>query len=158
MRGRQMAVFFLLWLFLAVPALAGPFSSFPGSRARSMAGAFSAVADDLAAIWYNPAGLADRKNHLVVEWGQAVAVNGKEGSPEPSQTSWFAGGCLSTNDTNNSGAGLFFDKPASFDIGLAYKHEFSDRESLLVALQYGHTQWGRALGKNSGFSHNQWTF
>jgi len=61
------------------------YNSHPGGRAVSMAGAFSAQADDSTAIWYNPAGLkrmSGIKRDFTIEWGQlaarSLAENGVE--------------------------------------------------------------------------------
>lgn len=40
----------------------------PGSRAMSMAGVFSAQADDASASWYNPAGLAINADYFSIEY------------------------------------------------------------------------------------------
>ena len=51
-----------------VPAAAAGFlSSGPGARAAAMGGAFTAVADDASAIYYNPAGLAQQRGALMLE-------------------------------------------------------------------------------------------
>lgn len=50
---------FLMVALMAVEVIAGGYSvSAVGARARSMGGAFRAVADDWSAVYYNPAGLA----------------------------------------------------------------------------------------------------
>lgn len=52
-------VFLIAILLLPAPAAADAVSVYGlGSRAMGMAGAFSALADDYSAVWYNPAGLA----------------------------------------------------------------------------------------------------
>src|SRR3954454_12123400 len=45
------------FLFVAAPLAAQPVDSI-GVRAQGMGGAFTAVADDATATWWNPAGLA----------------------------------------------------------------------------------------------------
>lgn len=284
MKSLRLGVFFVLSFCLCNPTQAGPFSTFPGCRARSMAGAFTAIADDPSAVWYNPAGLADDEHDLVLEYAGAITIEEKDGPLDVSQSSWFAGGSLNTEygdlglffyspytpkywaedpgrqnaawghvhevmrifslpyaislfderlkiglaleyvqvdiedsgvffrdsfglvdvyglekdsagsfsgsagllvrlmetekgqlslgltwrlgsssdigaevisdrDTTSSAAALFFDKPDSYDIGLAYKRIFSPAESLLFSLQYGHVDWGDARTAGSGFSY-----
>ncbi len=278
-------LFLIVILAFGSIAQAGPFSTFPGCRARSLAGAFTAVADDPSAIWYNPAGLADDEHDLVLEYAQAITINEKDGPLDVSQSSWFAGGSLNTiygdiglfffspytpkywagdsgsrnvawghiheimqiislpyavslfderlkigleleyvnidiedshlflrdsygiidkydlaeesagdftgsagillrlldndkrqftlgatyragtstgigieavseRDTTSSAGALFFDKPDSYDIGLAYKRIFSTAESLLFSLQYGSVDWGGARASGRSFSYN----
>jgi hypothetical protein len=55
-------------LFTAATAAASGFlSTGPGARAASMGGAFTALADDSSAIYYNPAGLASQRGALMLE-------------------------------------------------------------------------------------------
>jgi tetratricopeptide (TPR) repeat protein len=46
---------------------AGFLSTGPGARAAAMGGAFTGLADDSSAIFYNPAGLADQRGALMLE-------------------------------------------------------------------------------------------
>ena len=48
---------------------AGLYFSDRGVRPMGRAGAFVAGADDLGAIWYNPAGLADAGTSVLVDFG-----------------------------------------------------------------------------------------
>jgi hypothetical protein len=76
----------------AGPAFAGPFESAPGTRARAMGGAFTAVADDASATWHNPAGLAGRKERVATgEWGQGAAVDDPSGDVS-GENAFFVGG------------------------------------------------------------------
>ncbi len=69
----------LVFIFTDLPVLADPWISYPGTRARSMGGAFTAVADDSSAIWYNPAGLTGKKGiDVIVEYSQAVDIENSE--------------------------------------------------------------------------------
>ncbi|WP_419658180.1 putative membrane protein [Desulfosarcina variabilis str. Montpellier] len=69
----------LVFIFTNLPVLADPWISYPGTRARSMGGAFTAVADDSSAIWYNPAGLTGKKGiDVIVEYSQAVDIENSE--------------------------------------------------------------------------------
>ncbi len=55
-----------------------------GARAAGMGGAYAAVADDISAIMYNPAGLAQMRR---VEWNLAIgALSAKESSTLKSVT------------------------------------------------------------------------
>ncbi|MEX2270044.1 MAG: hypothetical protein WD690_01145 [Vicinamibacterales bacterium] len=61
----------LLLIFLLVPALPVMAQTFEtaGARALGMGGAFVAVADDVSAVWWNPAGLASGGFFgVAVEW------------------------------------------------------------------------------------------
>lgn len=66
------SAFVSIWLCLASWAAAtatasGFLSSGPGARAAAMGGAFTAVADDATAIYYNPAGLAHQRGEVMLE-------------------------------------------------------------------------------------------
>ena len=50
-------IFFLITL-TGSQTFADPFMNYPGARAKAMGGAFTGIADDASAVWYNPAGLA----------------------------------------------------------------------------------------------------
>lgn len=71
---RNLLVLSCAFMLLIGTAYADPFISYPGTRARGMGGAFTAVADDASAVWYNPAGLVggDEKE-FIAEWSQALA-------------------------------------------------------------------------------------
>ena len=71
----------VLVLLLAAAALAGParadggyFSGTKGARAAGRAGAFTARADDLSAVWLNPAGLA-RIDQTLIQLGNRFSYN-----------------------------------------------------------------------------------
>lgn len=54
---------------------ASPRMNYPGTRARAMGMAFTAIADDASAIWYNPAGIAiGGEGHLdfIAEGSEAI--------------------------------------------------------------------------------------
>ena len=58
-------------LFLQAALLCAVFDDYiPSARARGMGGAFTAVADDATAIFFNPAGLAQSDNHLQIGFSQ----------------------------------------------------------------------------------------
>lgn len=81
----------LLLLFLApAPAAAQTFET-TGARALGMGGAFVGVADDVTAIWWNPAGLASGGFFgLAVEWHQFEQRRPELfGAPPPAERSAF---------------------------------------------------------------------
>ncbi|MDY6903509.1 MAG: hypothetical protein SWH61_02380 [Thermodesulfobacteriota bacterium] len=151
---QQLEVGILIGMLTCAVAHAGSFSSFPGTRARSMAGAFTAVADDPSAVWYNPAGIADDEHDLVMEYAQATTIDEKDGPLDGSQISWFAGGSLNTRFGD---LGLFFYSPYTpkywaADTGLqntawGHVHEIMRVFSLpyAVALFDGHLKLGLSL-------------
>jgi long-chain fatty acid transport protein len=64
----------LLLSIQAANSLADPYLTQPGTKARGMGTAFTAVADDVSAVWYNPAGMSKQKSSFVVEVSQAPTV------------------------------------------------------------------------------------
>ncbi len=87
----------------------GPFSSSPGTRARAMAGAFTAVSDDASAVWYNPAGLAGKKEiGGILEWAQAPSIEEENGELDSGENNWFAGAYY---EEKEYGIGLFYHRP-----------------------------------------------
>jgi len=96
-------------------SLAGPFISYPGARARAMAGAFTGIADDSSGVWYNPAGLAHEKDDegvigVIIDWAQATSIDEKDGPLGSDETAWFVGGKYSCKEF---GVGLFYYTPYS---------------------------------------------
>ena len=55
--------------------LADPFISYPGTRAKSLGGAYSAAPYDASAIWYNPAGIVSGKSGFVFEYSQGISID-----------------------------------------------------------------------------------
>ena len=286
-------VFLSLYLFsIAEPGICSPFISFPGARAKAMAGAFTAVADDPSSVWYNPAGFATKKIDCTLEAAQATTIDEAQGPLENDQLSLFFGAVINLdwfklidlktgllfyspytakywayddaerqtawghvhetyqilgipvaksffddklklgltlewvlldigdsdinyrdqwgwadryqpdNDSTNGLSGsigvqgtvfedkelsynikagavyrfktstdigkealnneydqgvesIFFDKPRSFDIGLAFEKSFATKENIYLSLQYGSTDWGGASGGNENFKYNK---
>lgn len=85
------------FLLQAPPAVAGPFDVFGfGSRAISMGGAVTAIADDYTAIFYNPANLVLRKKvHLGAEFLTSIPdlsiALADSGSRQPVEADGFSG-------------------------------------------------------------------
>ncbi|MEW5804182.1 MAG: hypothetical protein AB1847_18965 [bacterium] len=89
-------------------ALADPFMSYPGARAKAMGGAFTGIADDASAVWYNPAGVAGEEHNLTLECSQAMTRSNDGGSLGTGSTAWFMGGEYSLDEF---GIGLFYYPP-----------------------------------------------
>lgn len=53
-----LSVLSVLSVFFTINSHASSIMNYPGTRARSMGMAFTAISDDASAVWYNPAGLA----------------------------------------------------------------------------------------------------
>jgi hypothetical protein len=104
---RFLLIFFTLFFFLITNGWADPFLSYPGTRAKAMAGAFVAVADDSSACWYNPAGLAMRSTDFTIEFSQAPGLN-EYREYTNNKTSVFLG--IKGGD-EKSGIGLFLYSP-----------------------------------------------
>ncbi len=115
---RVIAAFIAIFLFIALsgtPSLAGPFTSYPGARARAMAGAFTGIADDTSAVWFNPAGFAQEKGdeksiEFIIDWSQAASIDEENGPLRLDETAWFVGGKFSNE---KFGTGLFYYTPYS---------------------------------------------
>jgi hypothetical protein len=90
-------------------ASADPRISYPGTRARAMGGAFTAIASDSSAIWYNPAGLALQGKDIIVEYSSAVEMNKDTGRFDDSNESYFLASKWAKGD--GSGFGLAFYQP-----------------------------------------------
>ncbi len=92
--GKRVLLSVLMLAALAAPAIA---SGFPdtygfGIRAMAMGNAFTAVADDFSAVYYNPAGLSQKSGH-------EVELNVMYGAPQFEVTT-LSGQKLVTVDTN----------------------------------------------------------
>ncbi|MBF0200994.1 MAG: hypothetical protein HQK66_06735 [Desulfamplus sp.] len=119
-RGVAAPLFFtaiLLFSMVLIPpshkAWASPFMTFPGARAKAMAGAFTAVADDTSSVWYNPAGFNTKRVQCTMEWSQAPTIDEETGSIETDQTSWFLGAIVNLDwfKLMELETGLFFYSP-----------------------------------------------
>lgn len=127
--GMGLFLFFLTSTFTIGTAWAGPFSSFPGTKAAAMAGAFTAVADDPSAVWYNPAGLAGmgaanrnrshRKIEVVLGWGQNAGIEAPDGDLE-NDNAWFLGGDLRYPEY---GVGAFYYTPYTINYWASERDE-----------------------------------
>jgi len=114
-RGQGTGIRVVLTVLMMVSVFAGdafaggPFASYPGTRARAMAGAFTAVADDASAVWYNPAGLAGKKEiGGVLEWYQAPGIEEENRELDSGENNWFAGAYY---EEKEYGIGLFYYRP-----------------------------------------------
>ena len=89
-RMRRIPLLFLLIGLFAAPLSAQPFET-TSARALGMGGAFVGVADDVTAVWWNPAGLATGALFsLVVERSRFESVQpGLFGAPPPADRSAF---------------------------------------------------------------------
>ncbi|MDQ3170895.1 MAG: conjugal transfer protein TraF [Acidobacteriota bacterium] len=87
---RRVLLGFLLLALSAAPISAQPFET-TSARALGMGGAFVAVADDVSAVWWNPAGLASGALFsVVVERSQFDRERtGLFGAPSPADRSAF---------------------------------------------------------------------
>jgi hypothetical protein len=56
-------------------SFADPFISYPGTRAKSLGGAYSAAPYDASAIWYNPAGIVFGETGFVFEYSQGISID-----------------------------------------------------------------------------------
>ncbi|SLM32861.1 exported hypothetical protein [Desulfamplus magnetovallimortis] len=103
----------ILFFCMAPKAFASPFSTYPGAKAKAMAGAFTAVADDPSSVWYNPAGFSTKRLQCTLEWSQAPTIDEEYGPVETDQTSWFLGSIVNLEwfKLMELEAGLFFYSP-----------------------------------------------
>jgi len=73
---------FFAWLAVfslsATASAAGFQVTEQGAKATSMAGAFTAVADDASALWYNPAGIAFQPGGQVMLGGDIIIARGRD--------------------------------------------------------------------------------
>jgi len=102
-------IFFLITLTVS-QTFADPFMNYPGARAKAMGGAFTGIADDASAAWYNPAGLAGQTHGLTLERSQVATIETESGPLSTNSSAWFMGGkfCL-----DEFGVGLFYAEPYS---------------------------------------------
>lgn len=117
-------------LLVAGPALADPFLSSPGVRARGMGGAFVAVADDASAVWHNPAGLADLGQAAAGEWLQAAELDAA-GDAEAGANAYLLGAWRTGHGAPQgpTTAGIFYYTP--------YTLKFEIADSLQADTVYG---------------------
>lgn len=119
-----LTVMMMVSAFADIGFAGGPFSSSPGTRARAMAGAFAAVSDDASAVWYNPAGLAGKKEiGGILEWAQAPAIEEENGDLDAGENSWFAGAYY---EEKEYGIGLFYHQPYTINY---WAHDSRQRDA-----------------------------
>ena len=112
------AAFIAIFSFIVLSgtqSFAGPFTSYPGARARAMGGAFTGIADDTSAVWFNPAGFAREKGdeksiEFIIDWSQATSIDEEDGPLRSDETAWFVGGKF---NHEKFGTGLFYYTPYS---------------------------------------------
>jgi hypothetical protein len=102
------------WLS-AAPVWADPFASFPGARARGMAGAMTAL-PDTASVWYNPAATAREFSGLRLELYQTPALEADTDELQ-SSTVLFAG-LAHTLDIWS--VGLYYLTPYTMQYGVRF--------------------------------------
>ena len=115
---RVLVTFLAIFSLIALSgsqSLAGPFISYPGARARAMGGAFTGIADDASAVWFNPAGLAQEKDEegitdVIIDWSQAASIDEKDGPLRSDENAWFVGGKFNYEEF---GIGLYYYTPYS---------------------------------------------
>lgn len=88
----------MVFNFMVLNSLAfgEPTTNYPGTRARGMGGAYTAVSDDAAAIWYNPAGIAiygeNTSHDIILEGSQSIDIfDLEEGKLKPFAAYKYAG-------------------------------------------------------------------
>lgn len=118
-----------------------------GSRAQGMGGAFVAVANDVTALYWNPAGLARLPGNeailLHTEWlagisfdYAALAINmGNVGTLGFSLTSVSMGEMKVRSELKPEGTGEFFDA-GDISASLCYSRSLTDRFSIGINLKY----------------------
>ncbi len=82
-----------------------------------MGGAFTAIADDTAAVWYNPAGLAGGETIDIFESAQAIRIEDSTGSVASDVTNIFIGGQICKK---SAGAGIFYFIPYTIKYWVDY--------------------------------------
>jgi hypothetical protein len=86
----SISISFLMAALAASPAGAQP-ADVVGARAQGMGGAFTAVADDATASWWNPAGLAGGAYfNALIEWGQHQDPSDDHTAAGDPQSAWRA--------------------------------------------------------------------
>jgi len=148
----------LLALGLALPIAAGaqnkvgttaaPFLTIGvGSRPQAMGGAFVSIADDIHALYWNPAGLAAMKQSEAIlvhstwladmsfDYLGVAFVLGRAGTVGTSVTLLDVGEMEVTNEKNQEGTGLYF---RSYDVAAAlhYGYRFYDKFSIGGTFKY----------------------
>lgn len=131
-----------------VGSTAAPFLNVAvGPRAISMGGAFVATADDITALYWNPAGISRTLNSgalfthtewfadISYNWAGAVLQLGDMGALGMSITYLDYGEIEVTTLSEQQGTGEFYN-PSDMAIGLSYAYNLTDRFSLGATAKY----------------------
>lgn len=134
-----------------------------GSRAIAMGSAFTAIANDASALYWNPAGIARlRKNEAILSYTNWIAdithnyvgfvYNGGDlGNFGISLTALTMGRMEITTIENPQGTGATFGA-SDYAIGLTYAKNFTNRFSFGIKVKYiRETIWNMAAG---GFAYD----
>jgi hypothetical protein len=131
-----------------VGTAAGKFLSIDvGPRATAMGSAFVSIANDVSAMYWNPAGIARIENYeasfsstkwiadLSFNYAGAVIPVGNFGTLGVNATFLTMDQIERTTETNPDGTGEFFDA-GSYAFGLSYARNLTDQFSLGVNVKY----------------------
>lgn len=131
-----------------VGSTAAPFLNVAiGPRAIAMGGAFVATADDITALYWNPAGIAHTERNgalfshtqwfadISYNWAGAAITLGDMGALGVSVTYLDYGDIEVTTLTEQEGTGEFYS-PSDMAIGLTYAYNLTDRFSFGATAKY----------------------
>lgn len=97
---------------IPVTAFADTMISYPGTAARAMGGAYTAVGQDASAVWYNPAALSYDAKDLILEYSNAPNIDYSKGEVDSNEHAFF--GAFKSGD-DDFGWGLFIYTPYSWN-------------------------------------------
>ena len=142
----KVVVLFLVLFVMAGSAFADPYVNYPGTRARGMAGAFTAVADDGSAMWYNPAGLAFEGTDVILEYSDSVEWDKNKSRLSDGDSSYFLAGRF------KGGWGVSFYEPYKTSYGINFVDN-GNTYTGLVSSDVNQLSAGKgfSLGSNGNF-------